>query len=236
MNKKLATILAGIIFIGAMPQALCAGEIGLCINNEPIKTEAKPIQERGTTLVPLRVVSNHLGANIDYANGYIIITRENTNIELKIGRKQAMVNGQKVNMLMAPKTIKGVTYIPLRFVAEQLNCEVAWKESTGVVEIIAKNAEVENVQKVTIAQALKNVEKAYGNSVHYVFGGMMHAWGTLDDRLTQEYYVIHGADQDGNILDGCFYVHMYTGEIYFNYPDGNIERLSDGVIVGQYNG
>lgn len=96
-------------------------------------------------------------------------------------------------------------------------------------------ASTEQEGKITSEEAIKKVEEAYGTEFTYTNDGMCKAGGTIDDKASEEYYLI-GATQDGEKLDGgCFYVHKDTGAVYFNYPDGQIERLSDHQIVGSYN-
>lgn len=47
-------------------------------------------------------------------------------IVLTIGSKTAQVNGKAVGLDVAPQIIQGTTVVPIRFIAENLGCEVLW--------------------------------------------------------------------------------------------------------------
>jgi plastocyanin len=49
-------------------------------------------------------------------------------IRLKVGRKEAKVNGSIVKLSTAPVLIKGITYVPIRFISEQLLANVKWNQ------------------------------------------------------------------------------------------------------------
>ena len=60
-----------------------------------------------------------------------MIKQGSTSIELWIGKSQAKINGQSVaidpdNPAVMPLIINGRTMMPLRFIAENLGCEVEW--------------------------------------------------------------------------------------------------------------
>lgn len=115
--------------------ATFAADIKLNINNTFVKPTVAPVQKNGTTLVPLRVVSENLGAvvNWDGPTQTITINKENTVIKLVLGSKNVTVNGVVKQLPIAPKSISGITMVPIRFVSENLNCTVDWKN--GIVSI-----------------------------------------------------------------------------------------------------
>ena len=109
--------------------------IKLNINNPYVTTAVAPIQENGTTLVPLRVVSENLGASVgwDGPTQTITINKGNTVIKLVSGSKNVTVNGVVKQLSVAPKSISGTTMVPIRFVSENLSSTIAWKNGTVFV-------------------------------------------------------------------------------------------------------
>ena len=109
------------------------GSKELDINDEKIEVEVAPyIVGEGTTLVPLRVISEAFGAKVgwDGETQTVIIVDTDTEIMLQIGNKTAFVNGEAVEMEEAPELLgSGVTTVPLRFVSETFKAEVNWDES-----------------------------------------------------------------------------------------------------------
>lgn len=92
-----------------------------------------PFIQNGRTLVPFRFIGEELGASIDFTlhpTSRLVYTvsykLETDLIVLTIGSKTAQVNGEAVNMDVAPQIIQGTTAVPIRFVAENLGCEVLW--------------------------------------------------------------------------------------------------------------
>lgn len=109
------------------------GSKELDINDEKVEVEIAPyIVGEGTTLVPLRVISEAFGAKVgwDGETQTVIIVDTDTEIMLQIGNKTAFVNGKAVEMEEAPELLgSGVTTVPLRFVSESFKAEVNWDES-----------------------------------------------------------------------------------------------------------
>lgn len=56
-------------------------------------------------------------------------------IQTNSDAEYAIVDGQKVDMKMHPIVIRGVTMIPLRFIAETLGCSVTWDPKTKQIII-----------------------------------------------------------------------------------------------------
>lgn len=111
--------------------------ITLDINNMPVDTPVSPVLEAGTTLVPLRIIGENLGASLEWDDfsKTVTITKGEKEIELIIASKAAQVNNKRQELLVAPKLIKGTTMVPIRFISENLDCEVYWDSRTRTVFI-----------------------------------------------------------------------------------------------------
>jgi thiol-disulfide isomerase/thioredoxin len=83
--------------------------------------------------------------------------KEPTVIEMVVGNKLAIVNGNVVELKVPPQVFKGTTLVPFRFVAETFKATVSWEAKTRTVtmEFASKNLKVdisENKPEVTITQ------------------------------------------------------------------------------------
>lgn len=124
-------------------QATTAGTASLEIDGEAVETDVDPFILDGRTLVPVRVVSEQLGADVDWdaETQRVTITTEEKTIILTIGSATALVNGVETALPdnVAP-TLAWVdggarTMVPVRFVSEQLGADVDWDNNSRTVII-----------------------------------------------------------------------------------------------------
>ncbi|OCT15929.1 hypothetical protein A8709_09910 [Paenibacillus pectinilyticus] len=97
------------------------------------------INEEQIAMLPVRFISEQFGAQVTWNAAAQQITivdplSEKT-IILTLGSRTASVNGVSVE-LVSPAILKnGSTFVPLRFIAEQLGCTVSYDEATQSVTI-----------------------------------------------------------------------------------------------------
>lgn len=122
-----------------------------------------PVMEDGRVQVPLRGIGDALGAEVkfDGAAKEVTYTKSDKSIVLTIGSKQAMVDGKAVTMDAEAKAVKGRTYVPLRFVSENLGESVSWDQAGQWVWIGSK--EVPNIADVTELEDLSAYRKYFKN-------------------------------------------------------------------------
>lgn len=137
-------------------------QIQIKLNDQILNTPIAPVQENGTTLVPLRVISENLGATVNFnqKNKEITITKDAQKIVLTLGKTEALVNNVKQTLTKAPTTLQNTTMVPLRFVSEQLNCTVDWDNNAKLISINSK-ATSNTAQKTELPIATLTI-KDYG--------------------------------------------------------------------------
>lgn len=113
---------------------------GLTINNKKVDLQNKLLVSNGRTLVPVRVLSEALNLPIQYdANTKTaIIKNGDTIIEMPLGYNIAIVNGQMIQIDSENSNVMSTiqdnrAYLPIRFIAEQLNLKVNF--NNGEVQI-----------------------------------------------------------------------------------------------------
>lgn len=121
--------------------------ISLQVNGSYIKTDAKPYIVHDTTYVPIRFVSEALGAedvSWDARTATATIRDNGTVIQLKENQNYAKVNGHKVPMRGSVQLTGGRTFVPVRFIAENLNAAVDWDNRYFIVHINKDSVQVPN--------------------------------------------------------------------------------------------
>lgn len=99
-----------------------------------------PLIMGGRTILPIRAVVEAIGGSIKWndTDRKITIVKQNTTIEMWIDKKEMLVNGLSITNDVPPVIIGARTYVPVRFVGENLNCDVGWDQATQTVTILTK--------------------------------------------------------------------------------------------------
>jgi len=93
--------------------------------------DVAPLIQDGRTLLPVRFISESLGADVnwDEATSEVTLTRNNQTLTFAIGE---MVSGMDV----PAQIVNDRTVVPLRFIAEFFGATVTFDPNTGSIEII----------------------------------------------------------------------------------------------------
>lgn len=124
------------------------GENKVSINNTDIEVTAPYIVD-GTTLVPFRVISEGLGAEVDWneKNNTVTVKDGDKVIVLQIGSMTATVNDEPYTLPAASELKDGTAMVPIRFISETFNANVGWEQETMRVTVTNK-AKVSALAKV----------------------------------------------------------------------------------------
>ena len=111
--------------------------IDITIDGIILETDVPAYISNGRVLVPIRAISERLGADVswDEASGTAVIEKDGTSIELVRGSGTAMINGVSTELEEPAVITQGRFMVPIRFVAEALSCDVNWDEENSVVMI-----------------------------------------------------------------------------------------------------
>lgn len=112
------------------------GENKVSMNDEEIEVTASYIVD-DTTLVPLRVISEGLGADVDWdeSENTITVEKDGNVISLQIGSTTATINGKAYALPAAAEIKDDTAMVPIRFIAEALNANVVWDKDTMKVTV-----------------------------------------------------------------------------------------------------
>ena len=140
-------------------------DVNYSINGEGKKMDAKPFIKNDRTLVPLRFIVEAIGGEVNWDNDNRLVTvnSKGKTIELPIDSKTIKIDGKDVNIDQAA-IIKGDrTFVPIRFIAENLDMVVNYINDTREIEISSfEDKKSENNADLT--QVLDEKNAAANNS------------------------------------------------------------------------
>lgn len=107
------------------------------VKGQNIKFDVPPVIKEGRTLIPLRAITQGLGANVVYddVNKQITITKDDITVVLTLGSVSLTVNDELRELDVPAQLISNRTFVPLRFLAEIFGEEVEYDEETGDINI-----------------------------------------------------------------------------------------------------
>ncbi|MEO2256798.1 copper amine oxidase N-terminal domain-containing protein [Paenibacillus amylolyticus] len=110
----------------------------LKINDKTTKMDTTPVLWKNTTYIPLRFLSEGIGAKVKWdkkAQQVTVMAGDDT-LEFWVNNNVMEVNGVKKNVGATVFVNKdGRTQVPLRFIAELLNWDVKWAQKDGSITL-----------------------------------------------------------------------------------------------------
>lgn len=148
-------------------------EVSLVCDGKALPTEVPAILLDGRTMVPVRVVSEQLGATVTWKqeSQQVVIESASKAITLTIGSSSATVNGKTVSLYDGvPATLatlggKTSTLVPLRFVSDQLGAKITWDAATHTASITTVTEDNFDVTLPTVKDGRVTVQASQGPRV-----------------------------------------------------------------------
>ena len=112
--------------------------LDVVVDNTPLYFDSEPyIDANGRSMVPVRAVSEALGATVAWneTRKAVTVQKGRMVVELTIGSNLAKVNGAIMTMDTVPVLKGNRTMVPVRFLSEYLGALVAWDGTNLVVTV-----------------------------------------------------------------------------------------------------
>ncbi|MGE5458906.1 MAG: stalk domain-containing protein [Methanobacterium sp.] len=199
----------------------------------------------GRALVPMRTIFEALGASVEWESKTktVVASKGSITMQMTIGLSSYYENGTAKALDVPAQLINGRTMVPLRLVAECLQCDVEYDPNTRTVNISSDTNPQETEQKFLdgskyIGQVengkmngqgtyyFNNGEKYIGQFKNDFFEGQgTYTWPN-GDKYVGEYKndLRNGKGTyyyaNGEIYEGQFKDNLFEGKGTFTWPDG----------------
>lgn len=112
-------------------------DVNYTVNGQAKKMDAKPFISNSRTLVPLRFIIEAIGGDVawDGDSRVVTVNSKGKNIILPIDSKKITVDGREIAIDQAAIIKSDRTYVPIRFVAENLGMNVNYINESREIEI-----------------------------------------------------------------------------------------------------
>ncbi len=144
MRKIISVTLLLIMLITTTCLATTQPSIKVVLNGEDLTFDQPPVMRNNRVYVPIRIVSEKLGATVEWNPPYTVkINDSEDNLLIRIGTYVYDYNNMPCIGDAAPFIENGRTLVPVRLIAQTLNCDVDWNQETQTV-IIETNDTIED--------------------------------------------------------------------------------------------
>ena len=136
ITKTISIILSLVLISGLIGvPAFAAGPIKIVIDGKEVASEVAPVAVSGTTLVPLRIITESLGADVKWnsATREVTVSMAAYEVMFKQGSSSFTVNGATKSLDVPCQNVDGKTMIPLRALAESIGAVVNYANNTVTI-------------------------------------------------------------------------------------------------------
>lgn len=200
-------LLLALVMLGGMaPAVMAADNVELVIDGEKIKTSLPPVIKDNRTLVPVRLVSEKMGAVVDWneQSRTVHIVKGNRSVVLRIDNR--LVDFTKTEMSYSlcdvpPQIMDNRTFVPLRLVSNALGVMIDWDQDSKTVYVDSqKSVEFTPFFDVTLAtlQPGQVVTGSTALQLNYASkapaGAVEVRFYRLDPKTGRGYVIARGSD------------------------------------------
>lgn len=236
-----------------------SNNVRIVIDGEELVASPGPFIENSRTLVPIRFISERLGAKVEWNNEerQVTITKGNNRVMLKIDSHLVIYDGEERKYGLsdvAPKIVEGRTFVPLRLVSNALGVGIQWNSLTRTAYVDSSQVSeispffdiklsLENGQRISGKTKLKvEIPDNYtrdGRHIKYVLLSPDTAKGfvvAMGEDLEKEYtYLPDIRDKGHRVLAGLIYDekgNFVAGDVVGVNIDINPEVKITGIKEG----
>ncbi|WP_028307763.1 stalk domain-containing protein [Desulfitibacter alkalitolerans] len=227
-----------ILFLGMISKenALASMPVKVAVDGVIINPgDQPPFIHNDRVLVPLRVITDFLGANTTWndTNGSVRIEMENKTIEMWPNSNFVRVNGASRHVDAAPRlTSNNRIVVPLRFISELLGAQVGWDGKHFIASVFTRGQSSQ--ERASIVMALADRSRLQQNNLKRInIGASEHQVEYIMGKPNRKEIGLMGLDTwtyHYNYHD-YYLFGFYKGELMYIYTKSALEYVL-GVGIG----
>lgn len=239
---SLVIVLAILVSVFAMYPAYGEDSVKVRVNDKLIEFDVEPyIDENNRTMVPVRFISEKLGATVEWLNETkeVVITGDDKVITLKIGEVKVKVNDETITLDTAASIRDGRTFVPVRFISEAIGATVQWDGATRTVIITSGRAivEEEDITDKEFEEFINSEEGAKYASTDYfraengklIFDSNGHFSKYSDKEVSESHFKEINTLAYNLVKELSYYAKENGGAVRVRYND-----LTSNTVIIQY--
>lgn len=227
--------------------------ITVYVDGEKLGFDVQPRLINSRTMVPMRAIFEALGAMVNWDNDTQTAFGETVDdfVEISIGDNYLLRNGDSVYLDSPAVVISGRTLVPVRAIAESLNCDVEWIGDLQVVNITSLGNDYSNDMVVGTWKFIGFIDdfddieyyedeefrtfKFYNNGTVKITDNNSNSSETYDYHITKGGYIVIDLDVDDEVLIGT--ISPYDDELtirsyyYTEYPEDIYWETQNGSVI-----
>ncbi|SFJ77598.1 Copper amine oxidase N-terminal domain-containing protein [Paenibacillus sp. UNC496MF] len=141
-----------------------------------ISSDVSPDIKKNRTMLPLRVISENLGATVDWSTSEVVLTKSDVEVILQLNSNKVVKNGKAMQFDVEPYLKNNRVMVPLRFIAETFGCNVGYSNSAVTVEtkpLVIDGVKVKAVQEeyyLTFGEVVNQITgNTYNEAIYNIF-------------------------------------------------------------------
>jgi len=123
--------------------------VELRVDGQRIATDVSPVTQQQDVFVPLRAISEALGADthFDPKAGWIEITRGDQTVRLRVGETKATLNGNPMTFHHAPFRVRSRVMVSMNAIARVFGAKVSYDRRTSRIDVMTSGIKEAGAQQ-----------------------------------------------------------------------------------------
>jgi copper amine oxidase-like protein len=142
---RLRTLIAtGTIALAVSTALAFSRPATIVVDGQRIESDVPPVTQNHQAYVPLRAVTASIGAQTTYeaATRTIVVLHGADRLKLRIGERNATLNGRPVRLVHAPFTVRGRTLVATRTIERALGPKVRYDPGKATIDVFTTDTSV----------------------------------------------------------------------------------------------